>query len=541
MMPISWRALVLPARTGGSADETSVAVKVLGQAFPIAWLRTTGTVVLAIVMGGCSTVFQSPSMPIESAATRCGQLYAGLDAAVEKAGVGDGGAARIDGFRYLRANRFLASYRDWPMNRAREIMWIDLLRDLDIEARAFELANLPAHTRASLDLGLLDTTDPADALRRCADELIKKELPDADSVAVLRAAVEVPDEYKDWQRVLGLYPLTAIPFLHGVAGVHAESRAAFATPLDDLAIKGRLVRYEPPSVTSAMEFVPAEILARARKNALQIPLPTAGQLSQLFAAFAPVLEIDVVDRNDRIGTPMRVDSGLPDVDLSNPVVFVRAAQTRYADKVFLQLVYSFWFPARPSTGFFDLLAGRLDGITWRVTLDDHGEPLLYDSIHNCGCYHMFFPTAKLRAREVGQTLEEPILLGAMLPEPGPGERVVLRISSRTHQIQNVRQAAAVTTTAEAEAYTFVSDNYLRSLEAADGWRYSLFRPDGIVHGSERGERWLFWPMGVPDPGAMRQWGRHATAFVGRRHFDDVDLVERYFALVTAAGEAGDFR
>jgi hypothetical protein len=35
-------------------------------------------------------------------------------------------------------------------------------------------------------------------------------------------------------------------------------------------------------------------------------------------------------------------------------------------------------------------------------------------------------------------------------------------------------------------------------------------------------------MGVPDPGAMRQWGRHATAFVGRRHFDDPFLIERYF-------------
>jgi hypothetical protein len=30
---------------------------------------------------------------------------------------------------------------------------------------------------------------------------------------------------------------------------------------------------------------------------------------------------------------------------------------------------------------------------------------------------------------------------------------------------------------------------------------------------------------------MRQWGHHATAFVGRRHFDDVDLIERRFRLL----------
>ncbi|MBI2508655.1 MAG: hypothetical protein HYV99_01240, partial [Betaproteobacteria bacterium] len=71
---------------------------------------------------------------------------------------------------------------------------------------------------------------------------------------------------------------------------------------------------------------------------------------------------------------------------------------------------------------------------------------------------------------------------------------------------------------------------LRSVPLPEGGRRSVFRPDGIVPGSERGERYLFWPMGVPEPGAMRQWGRHATAFVGRRHFDDAGLMERYFVM-----------
>jgi hypothetical protein len=29
---------------------------------------------------------------------------------------------------------------------------------------------------------------------------------------------------------------------------------------------------------------------------------------------------------------------------------------------------------------------------------------------------------------------------------------------------------------------------------------------------------------------MRQWGHHATAFVGRRHFDDADLIEARFVI-----------
>lgn len=74
------------------------------------------------------------------------------------------------------------------------------------------------------------------------------------------------------------------------------------------------------------------------------------------------------------------------------------------------------------------------------------------------------------------------------------------------------------------------DDVLRSQPLSRGGTRSLFRPDGLVPGSERAERYFFWPMGIYEPGAMRQWGRHATAFVGRRHFDDADLLERYFTI-----------
>jgi len=77
-------------------------------------------------------------------------------------------------------------------------------------------------------------------------------------------------------------------------------------------------------------------------------------------------------------------------------------------------------------------------------------------------------------------------------------------------------------------YTFADYNELRSLVMKKGKRKSMFGENGIVAGTSRKERWLLWPMGVEDAGAMRQWGHHATAFVGRRHFDDVDLFERYF-------------
>ena len=69
--------------------------------------------------------------------------------------------------------------------------------------------------------------------------------------------------------------------------------------------------------------------------------------------------------------------------------------------------------------------------------------------------------------------------------------------------------------------------------ASGGGTRSIYGPDGLVPGSERAERFVFWPMGVPSAGQMRQWGHHATAFVGRRHFDDPRLIDRYFMLAPA--------
>jgi hypothetical protein len=52
-------------------------------------------------------------------------------------------------------------------------------------------------------------------------------------------------------------------------------------------------------------------------------------------------------------------------------------------------------------------------------------------------------------------------------------------------------------------------------------------------------------MVIASSGQMRQWGRHATAFLGRRHCGDPTLIERYLERVPSdpvgAGAAvGDF-
>jgi hypothetical protein len=322
--------------------------------------------------------------------------------------------------------------------------------------------------------------------------------------------------------------LAGFPFAYGVSRYQDGVQSTFDTPLEALSARGTLVRYAPPETATLAAGEVGTIIARSSRGPLGIPRPEGEDLARLLGAYAPVLEVDVVVPR-RIGFPVMGADRVPTVDVARPVAFTRVAHARVGDRVLLQLVYSFWFPARPKTSALDPLGGPLDGVTWRVTLGPDGNPLLFDSMHNCGCYHMFFPTPRAALRRQPYTIEETAFVPQRLPAAAPANRLVLRVASRTHYLERVTVAGH--DPAGARRYALAADETLRSLPGPDGAGHSLFRPDGVVPGTERGERWLFWPMGVREPGAMRQWGRHATAFIGRRHFDDPWLVERYFVIL----------
>jgi hypothetical protein len=172
-------------------------------------------------------------------------------------------------------------------------------------------------------------------------------------------------------------------------------------------------------------------------------------------------------------------------------------------------------------------------LIWRVTLDRQGRPLIFDTIHPCGCYHMFFPTAARQPRPPPEPGIEWAFVPVSLPALSAGAPVTVRLATRTHYVIGVRADAAGLEGDRASegriVYALADEAALQTLATGTSATRSAFGPDGIVPGTERGERWLFWPMGIAEPGAMRQWGTHATAFVGRRHFDDADLIDRRFA------------
>lgn len=285
------------------------------------------------------------------------------------------------------------------------------------------------------------------------------------------------------------------------------------------------VRYQPPGSAAPAQRV-ASILANAKTDALGIPQFGAREAEILFATFAPTFEIETGGDYDRIG-PLRWAGGeTPEVDVSRPTIYRRIAFTRYGAHTLLQLVYMIWFPERPQNNALDPLSGKLDGIALRVTLDPSGRPLVYDSIHLCGCYHMFFPTSRVKPIPPPDPDVEWAFIPRTLPAIDAPQRLVVRVTSRSHYLTDIR----LDTGSRGTTYAMVDDGDLRTLPTAEGTR-SVFGPNGIVPGTDRGERMVTWSLGVEDAGAMREWGRHATALIGRRQFDDADLIERRFQIV----------
>lgn len=492
-------------------------------------MRRTVLLAAAALLAGCATL-EAPQrdhlVSADAHARDCAAWYAALDRTVEAHGVRDGGAHRIAGYPYLRADRFTAAFRNDDLDDARLRDWVARLHALDTDARAYEMHNLPVSALAGLGVGQRDAAH--ERTRTCGNTLMQRDLAAPDMRAQLATRAAVPDDYHTWQRIVGIYALTRIPFFAGVSRWQAGAEPPFRTAP---AAQARTMRYTPADATPGSSTL-REMFGGMRRDALGIAQPDEAQQQQLFAAYAPSFEIEHTGDDDLPGALhwTAADAPAPAVDTARPQAYTRLAHTRWGGRARLQLVYTIWFPARPRAGAFDLLGGRLDGVVWRVTLDDDGTPLIYDTIHPCGCYQMFFPASGVVARPPPNANIEWAFVPASLPAHGAGSRVRVRIAGGTHYVSHVSLVDGALSDGAHVHYAFAPDDVLRALPLPGGGSRSAFRPDGLIAGSERGERFLFWPMGIASAGAMRQWGHHATAFVGRRHFDDADLLERRFAL-----------
>jgi hypothetical protein len=454
-----------------------------------ALLRAFVVLACALAAGACTTL--APLTPAALANDDCTQWFARLDAVVDATGVRDAQDEIVPGFAFVRVDRLAVATRGtMPLPQ-----WLARAATLDEQARDAETTNLPA-SAFPID-GAADAAAARARSNTCRTALMQRVLQDSALHRTLRERAHVPDRYALSLRALGAYPLMRWPFFAGVTAWQNKQTAAVAKWTNRPPPR---IRFEPPAEDP----------------------------------FAPVFEIESRDGNtlapfDRFGAPTWAtrEATAPSLDTTRPVVYRRSSHTLVGDRWLRQQVYTVWFTERPASGAFDLLSGTLDGVIVRLTLAPDGTPLMVDTIHSCGCWHQFFPAPGVALRDGAPQQIEWAFVRATLPPHEPGQRLVVRLATATHHVMSITSATSLA----GERYALRNENELRTLPLpGGGGSRSLYAADGLVRGTERAERFLFWPMGIASAGAMRQWGHHATAFVGRRHFDDPNLLDSRFLL-----------
>lgn len=479
---------------------------------------------LIILLCGCAYDNVLFTTQLDPQSSICLNFYQELDQTVFANDAEDSGEMRVQGYPFLRVDRFLASFRGDDLTNEAYAQWLELLRQTDEHARLLEFANLPNTVKQHLSAQIPSGFSFNRYLQECGRSLIKAALSQGASMrSKLSALTAVPDDYQSWKRIAGLYPIARLFAQATLDDLHQELNQPFQQPPERLPLSGKLIRYHPnnaPLLLSKQAVV--DMLTAAYQNPLKLPLLLPEQLAKLFGQFAPVWEIDTRNDNDRIGIMTINANAEPVIDTRIPTAYVKHAYSHYHGDILLQLIYQIWLPAREKTGWFDPYGGELDSVIWRITLSPQGEPIAYDSIHACGCYYLLFPAKGYRATQKTDDAE-PVLSPKVIDYDPYQQRLLLRLDARTHYLQ---QVAATQNEKQGIRYRLHDYDDLRALRSEDGRHHNVFGPDGIIESSNRTERFLLWPFGVDSPGAMRQWGSHAIAFVGRRHFDDAFLLEK---------------
>jgi hypothetical protein len=475
-------------------------------------------ILFLLLIAGCGTL-QTSRIPWEAERpSECQTLFERLDAAVIKKGVRDAGEAPVAGFPYLRANRFTASLAGRLPDAGAETAWMEWMRQSDLAARKKEIGNLPDDAVNSLAAGREDLFVRAGT---CSKELYDYDRTQPAFFEVLKSRVAVPGEYSTILRMLGLYPLVTIPEYKINEGVREQFRSWYGTPYEKLPVEGTLRAYRPPPGQGRDA---RDIITASRHNPLNIPMPSADEVRELAMRYAPVIIQDEAAPYDRVGRIAWKGDELT-VDGQKPAVYYYLAHARIKGDAVLQINYVFWYPARAGNLAPAIEHGHLDGLTLRLSFDGQGRLFMIDLMNNCGCYHAFIPAKNRVDRTIQRYYPSDPFAPQWLPEIASGQLLAVRILSGWHQVQRL---LAIAPPPEAGPYDLLPYETLESLPLVDGRNASVFDNRGIAKGSERVERFVFFPTGIPYIGSMRQRGHHAITLSEQTYFDEPGLFEYYF-------------
>lgn len=480
-------------------------------------LVTCGSAILvSLLLHGCAASPDAPSpfTGFYKNYANCRADYAAMDQRVDAAGVRDAAFYRVPGYPYLRTDRMHASFRNEVKGLNDVSEWVRRMRELDQESRDYEYINL--------GMSELDAAIQRDYFLNCGRILAAIELEDPERWAAMIEVVYPPDAYSGIKRALGLYPLMAPLMKARIEAAHEDAASAYVAAAESAPMPEamRLWTVKPQQDLSLLDDAGDKV----NVNMLGYPELYGSQWSALAERHAPNLLIETADDNDVPAVPVLAVDG-PSADVTQPKVYYQINYTRFGSAKLVQISYSIWFKAAPGAA-----RGPIDGILWRVTLDRHLSPMVYESLHASGSDHHWYLVQALKVRTAVEG--EPAFIA---PEPAPASGAALYLQQGSHALQRV-VAVEQARSALTQRYELTHYEGLYTLPAPGGGTRSLFGPDGLVAGSYGVDPIGGWSSGIHRPGALRQQGHHAIAHVGRRHFDDPYLLEATF--VAPAARAG---
>lgn len=470
-------------------------------------ITTSFTVVVGLLLGACATQ-PSPFVGLFKGFDNCRAQYEAMDARVDAAGVRDGTYYRVPGFPYLRTDRMLASFRHELNNFNAISEWVRRMRELDQEARDTEYANL--------GLSDLEQAQYRDRFLRCSRALAAIELDNPQTWARMVDVVVPAEEYSSIDRFLGLYPLRAGAMRRRAAALTRARLAEYQQPLP-----------EPPAgaVLKIWTVKPAEdlsilngVVKRILMNDLGFPGLVGPEWRALAEYNAPHLWIETLNEADQPAAPMFLKSGLS-ANVSQPNVYYQYSFARFGGHTTTQISYFVWFRS-PA----DAATAPIDGFIWRVTLDEHLDPLIYESLHGSGRDHRWYPVQPLQVRMPASDDGEPEFIA---PVAAPAVDATLRVTSGAHDVRRVMEVEQADT-GDPRQYELHLYDELYTMARPEGGTRSLFGADGLVAGTHGIDPLASLASGILQPGVLRQYGHHAIAHVGRRYFDDPYLLEASF-------------
>lgn len=436
---------------------------------------------------------------------QCRARYAETDARIDKAGVRDAGFYRVPGFPFLRTDRLLSSFGDELGDINTLGTWMLQLREYDGIARDAELQNLGMAKQPRADL--------LNDLRLCAVWMSFDVMADEQALKALRSAIRVPDDYREGS-------LQAAANLKALEDSRRKATAAdFAAPLD---AGTPLVLWQPTPVADD------SALPAGFHDVLRDELGRVGLLMSawpaLAAKHAPQLLIESRSRADALGAPVWRGRGKAlavAVDTTLPVVHYQPGYARVDGRMLVQISYFLWLPAQAATP-----KRGVDGLVWRVTLNEDGEPLLYDSVRASGLDPLWFPTAGVTARASASD-------SLLMPQAPPQPPFALRLRAGSHALVRLQPASELAGM-PSHRYLLRAYDDLATLPTPQGGTRNLFDSAAIVPGSAAPLGADYAQAGIGHLGSVRQWNHLATALTGRQHFDDPYLIGKLFELPPVA-------